>query len=323
MTAARKLPGGRSLRIALGQRAYERRDVRLVERDLSGCAHLVATRHGLFAVNPNEHRLIAHGLFFGLTIGGNDIFAFEACDRPRAPSSRGRIVRLRRQGDRIMSAEVIAEGLDNGCHQIDLIGDTLFVADTYRQRIVAIEMGGGRREYEPLPGLLKRGAAAGYAHVNSLIASGEQRLILLHNGAEASHSEVALLDADWRLLERRPLAGQGCHSFAILENGSLLSCGSFAGELIGSDGLRAKVTELMTRGLSVGADTILVGGSTFSERDLRDDLAGAIYFLDRGYRTLATLQMPGPPMEIRRIDGEDLSLSNHVSKLGLAVRWPA
>lgn len=317
------MSGDRSLQVALSGLAYERREVRLVSRDLSGCDHLVASRRGLFAVNPREHRLIAHGLFFGLTIDGNDIFAFEACDRPRAASNRGRIVRLSRDGDRIISAEIIAEGLDNGCHQIDLIGETLFVADTYCQRIIAVGPDGATREYEPLPPLVKRGWAPHYAHMNSLIASGEQRLILLHNGAEASPSEVALLDADWRIVERRPLAGRGCHNFAILEDGSLLSCGSAAGELIGSDGLRVKVSELMTRGLSVGKDTIVVGGSAFSERDRRDELPGAIYFLDRDYRTLATLPMPGPPTEIRRIDGADLSLSNHVQTLGLTLRWPA
>lgn len=316
------MSGDRSLQIALSGLAYERRQVRLAERDLSGCTHLVASRHGLFAVNPEGHRLIAHGLFFGLTIDGSDIYAFEACDRPRAASNRGRIVRLTREGDRIVSAQVIAEGLDNGCHQIDLIGDTLFVADTYRQLIVAIERDGSIREHAPLPKLAQRGWATDYAHLNSLIASGEQRLILLHNGAEASHSEVGLLDADWRLLARRPLAGQGCHNLAILEDGSLLSCGSLAGELVGSDGLCVKITELMTRGLSVGADTIVVGGSVFSERDHRDSLPGAIHFLDRAYRTFATLPLPGPPTEIRRIDGQDLSLSNHVRDLGLEVRWP-
>lgn len=312
----------RSLQVALAGLAYDRGEVRLAGHDLSGCDHLVASRHGLFAVNPLEHRLIAHGLFFGLAIDGNDIFAFEACDRPRAASKRGRIVRLTRDANRIVSVAIIAQGLDNGCHQIDLIGDTLFIADTYRQRIVAVGRDGWRFEYTPLPVLVQRGWATDYAHVNSLIASGDHRLILLHNGVDASHSEIALLDADWRLLERRPLAGQGCHNFAILEDGSLLCCGSLAGELIGSDGLRVKVTDLMTRGLSVGADTVLVGGSAFSERDSRDKLPGALYFLDRDYRTLATLKMPGPPTEIRRIDGNDLSLSNHVRSLNLELRWP-
>jgi hypothetical protein len=58
------------------------------------------------------------------------------------------------------------------------------------------------------------------------------------------------------------------------------------------------------------------------QRRTSTSLPGAIYFLDRDYRTSATLPLPGPPTEIRRIDGRDLSLSNHVRDLGLEVRWP-
>lgn len=309
--------------IALAKRAYAEGQVRLVSRDLTGCDHLVATRLGLFAVGFGEVRLIAHGQYFGLTIDGADIFAFEACARPREPSRLGRIVRLRRDQGRIVETSVVVEGLDNGCHQIDLIGDTLVVVDTYRQRIVAIGRGGGRAEHQPIPGA--DAWSTGYVHMNSVIASGDHRLVVLHNGGEHTglSSEVAVLDADWRLLERRPMAGSGCHNLAVLEDGTLLSCGSFAGELVGSDGLRVKVTDLMTRGLSVGGDVIAVGGSPFADRDLRDRLAGEVHFLDRNYRSLAVMPMPAPPTEIRRLDGADLSLSNHVRSRGLAVRWPA
>jgi hypothetical protein len=79
----------------------------------------------------------------------------------------------------------------------------------------------------------------------------------------------------------------------------------------------------MTRGLSVGADVIVVGGSPFAERDLRDRPAGEVHFLDRNYRSLAIVPTPAPQTEIRGLDGDDLSLSNHVRSRGLAVRWPA
>jgi hypothetical protein len=315
--------GNRALSLALAQQAYASRAVRLVSRDLTGCDHLAATRRGLFAVGLDGPRLIAHGQFFGITIEGDDIFAFEACARPRDPSRLGRIVRLRRDQGRIIGAAVVAQGLDNGCHQIDLIGDTLIVVDTYRQRLVAIGRDGGRAEHQPIPGADTW--STGYVHMNAVIASGDHRLVVLHNGGDhtAQCSEVAVLDADWCLLERRPLAGSGCHNLAVLEDGTLLSCGSLAGELVGSDGLRVKVTDLMTRGLSVGVDVIAVGGSPFAERDLRDGLGGEVRFLDRNYQSLAIVPMPAPPMEIRRLDGADLSLSNHVRSRGLAVRWPA
>jgi hypothetical protein len=320
----RQLASRRILREALARRAYGERRVRLACRDLGGCDHLVSTRRGLFAVGRDGHRLIAQGQFFGLTVEGNTVFAFEACDRPSASSRLGRIVRLRREGTEIVAAEVFVEGLDNGCHQIDLIGDILFVANTYRQHIVAIDRHGAAHDYRPIPLADARDWANGYAHINSLIASGEHRLVLLHNGAGHTGlcSEVAILDAGWRLIEKRPLAGSGCHGLAVLEDGTLLSCGSFAGEVVGSNGLRVKVTDLMTRGLSVGAEQIVVGGSAFAERDVRDRLMGEVCFLDRNYQLLGTVPMPAPPTEIRRIDGADLSLSNHVRRMGLAVGWP-
>lgn len=320
----RPLASRRVLGEALARRAYGERRVRLASRDLSGCEHLVSTRRGLFAVARDGHRLIAHGQFFGLTVEGNTLFAFEACDRPSAPTRLGRIVRLHRAGDQIVAADVFVDGLDNGCHQIDLIGDTLFVADTYRQHIVAIDPDGTAHEYQPIPLAAARDWESGYVHLNSLIASGDCRLALLHNGAGHTGlcSEVAILDDGWRLIERRALAGSGCHGLAVLEDGTLLSCGSFAGELIGSNGLRVKVTKLMTRGLSVGREAIVVGGSVFAERDVRDRSMGEVFFLDRNYQLLGTLAMPAPPTEIRRIDGADLSLSNHVRRLGLDVRWP-
>ena len=78
---------------ALAYAAYDARTIRLVRHDLIGMSHLVATRRGLFAVNEARHIRIAHGSFFGLTLRGNTIFAFETCDLAGLPTRRGRIVR--------------------------------------------------------------------------------------------------------------------------------------------------------------------------------------------------------------------------------------
>lgn len=312
-------------RFALATQAYRTGTVRLASRDMSGCDHLVATRHGLFVVNPRAYRLIAHGVFYGITIVDDAIYVFEAGDRPRSPTRRGRIVRLRRAGDTIVAADVIATDLDNGCHQIDVVRGALHVVDTYNQQIVVLDLdGGGRRIVRPLQDQ-GQGDRSGphYRHINSLIQHDDSVLVLLHSGGhgggghggggqesgEGARSEVATFDADWTLVACTALEGHGCHGFALLEDGTLLSCGSRAGELIGSSGLKVALGDMMTRGLSVDATHILVGGSTVSPRDIRDDMGGAVYFLDRAYRRLATLAMPAPVMEIRRIDGRDRSLS--------------
>ena len=321
---AKVIASDRRLGLALAGQAYASGTVRLATRDLSGCDHLIATRRGLLAASAEGWRRVAYGQFFGLTLDGEDILAFEACDLVRAPTSMGRIVRLRRQGARIVDADVVADGLDNGCHQIDLIGDALVVVDTYRQRIIEIAPDGSRREFQPLPFERGEADAGDYVHFNAVLACGDRRLLLLHNGSGRAGraSEIALLDAGWTLLDRRPVAGTGCHNLALLEDGSILSCGSLEGALISSAGLQTKVSALMTRGLAVGRDLIAVGGSTFSERDRRDALPGALHLLDRDCRPLATLPLPAPPTEIRRLDGADLSLSRHVASLDLSLAWP-
>lgn len=312
------------LRIALAAQAYRANIVRLVEPDLSGCSHLVATRHGLFATDGQALRCVAHGFFYGITMLDDAILAFEAGDRPRARTGHGRIVRFRHQGGRIIATDILATGLDNGCHQIDVIDDRLCVIDTYNQRVLRFatgmgEIGGSEPEIlHPLPPAALNDWAGGYAHVNSLIAHGEDILLLLHNGAGKTGrpSEIARFDRDWRLIERVSVDGQGCHSLAILEDGAVLTCGSLGGELVTTDGRKIAVSDMMTRGLSVSDDGVVVGGSAFAERDARDAAHGALFFLDRDYRPRTRISVPAPVMEIRRIDGRDRSLSGFVAAAG-------
>src|ERR1700749_1922454 len=124
------------LRVALAIESYKAGIVRLAAASLTGATHIMASRDGLYALNEREWSLIAHGFFFGLTLRGDDIFAFESCDQPRSELRHGRIVRFTRSGDRITGASVAAKGLDNGCHQIDFLDGRLHIVDTYRQQIV-------------------------------------------------------------------------------------------------------------------------------------------------------------------------------------------
>ena len=323
------------IRIALANRAYRTGTIRLVDPDLATCSHLIATRHGLFATDRKTARRIAHGLFYGLTVRDDLIFAFEAGDRPHNPSCHGRIVRFRRDGDRIVAADIVATGLDNGCHQIDIIDDRLCVVDTYNQRILRYALeGGGPEILYPIGGAGECGRryddwAQGYVHMNSIVAQGDAILLLLHNGADKTDrpSEIVRLDRAWRPIDRIPLDGLGCHSLAVLDGGAgldggaILTCGSFGGELISTDGLKIPVCDMMTRGLSVdGRDVgaegggIAVGGSAFADRASRDGEQGRVFFLDGRYRALGSVAVPAPVMEIRRIDGRDRSLSSYLAR---------
>lgn len=308
------------IRMALAGQAHDSGTVRLASDDLTGFDHLVSTRKGLFVARPDAHRQIAWGQYYGITIDGETIYAFEACDRPRIRSNRGRIVRLRHRNGRIESADVLARNLDNGCHQIDVIGGALLVTDTYNQRLLRIPLDGGAAEMlYPLPPPVE-GEPETYVHINSLLACGDAIYLLLHNdsGRTGRDSAIAVFDRLWNRTGTIPLTGQGCHSLAMLEDGTLLSCGSAAGEIIGSDGRAIEISGRMTRGLSVEAAQIVVGGSVFLEREARDDAPGSVDFLTRDYRPLGSVELPGPVMEIRRIDGQDRSLSAHLERLRTA-----
>ena len=313
----------RHLRIARGYEAYKADVVRLANRNLAGYKHIVATRRGVFAVAQTGFLLIAHGFFFGITFRDGNIYLFEACDQPPGPTIQGRIIALTRRGEEITEARVVASGLDNGCHQIDFIDDRLHVLDTYNQKIIRFTKDLTEREVlAPLP-LCTNGRWSSedleYRHVNSLLSIEDRIFLLLHNSSRKTgrSSELAVYSKEWQPMDLWTLKGKDCHSLAVLEDGSLLVCGSGDGDLISADGFRVHLAIAMTRGLSVGRDSIVVGVSPFVAGEHRSESRGSLMFLDRSFNKLSTLKIPGAPTEVRRLDGEDSSLSSYVQRVGL------
>ena len=314
------------MQLALAFEAYKTDAVRIVNRDLRGFSHLVSTRRGLFAVNEHSHLLLAQGFFFGVTLRDGSIYAFEACDLPRGPTRQGRLVKLTREGDFLTEARVIAKALDNGCHQVDFVEDRLLVVDTYNQQIVRFAADFSEREVlAPLPlcpnGRWTPGDPA-YMHVNSVLAVGDLILLLLHNSSAHTGrpSEIAVYDRNWRPLERWPLEGASCHGLALLEDGTVLTCGSDAGEVISAGGMHVEVSPLLTRGLAVGMDSVVVGASRLAQREERMVSTGTVTFMDRGYNISSVLELPAAPMEVRRLDGLDFGLSDYLRQLAWSSR---
>ena len=291
----------RSISAALSRLAYDDDRVRLAERNLAGHDCLVASRQGLFAVGrAGRVTRIAFGAFFGLRRHGDALYAFEACDRPASPTQRGRILRLDVPGTHVTDVHVIAKGIDNQCHQLAIIDGLLCVVDTAHQAVLRYELDGtflDRRTPLPL------GDGGTYHHVNSIAQVRGQVVLLLHNGAgtDRTPSELAWLDEDWAVERREPLAGYGCHDIVEDADGVVWCCGSMAGEVINSAGVRRKVTERMTRGLSVDREPLIVGASDFGARDVRDQLAGSVMFFNRRLERLGDVSLPAAPTDLIRL----------------------
>lgn len=305
------------IRMAIARDAFAADAIRIADPDLSGFLHIAASRQGLFAVAPGRQRLIAHGQFYGITVSPGTLWVFEACDWPRVRSNHGRLLRIDHDQGRITRAAVVLRGIDTGCHQLDLIDGSLLATDTYNQRLLRFSPERGTLDtISPLP-LPDPETNAGYVHANSLLAVGAQRYLLLHNDSRRSgrNSEIAVFDEAWNRTGTLPVNGQGCHSLALLEDGTILTCGSNTGELTGTDGRTIKVTDRMTRGLSVDDRMIVVGASAILDRGARDEAPGEVIFLDRSFRRIGMVTLPGPVMEVRRIDGQDRSLSAYLASL--------
>ena len=93
---------------------------------------------------------------------------------------------------RIAQASVTNQGLDDGIHQIDFLGDFLLVADCHNGRI--LKMRPGSQEFEafyPLGQLTRKAAWAEY-HMNSMAAHPDGTLWLLLHNSLRKPSEIAI-----------------------------------------------------------------------------------------------------------------------------------
>ena len=313
----------RPFRIAESYLAYREDRVQLTDDDFTGYTHLLTSRQGLYAIRPDGFKRLAHGFFFGITLRDDAIWVFEACDQPRGPTRQGRVIKLHRRGSRITGSEVLVKGLDNGCHGMDFIHGRLCLVDSYDQKVLRFATGESAYEtLTPLPvpeiGRFSQ-TDPRYLHVNSIMAVGEHILLLLHNAGEQHGnrtSEIAVYDRAWQPVMRFPVRGVGCHSLALREDGMLLTCASMQGDLIDSGRrLTLKISPYMTRGIALGRDSVVVGASPLVERAGRTRATGKVTFMDAQYNVQTVLDVPGAGMEIRRIDGEDGSLSEYLERV--------
>ena len=169
----------------------------------------------------------------------------------------------------VTSASVVVKGLHPNCHQIDFIGDYLYVIDTYCQKVERFSPNfREKEEFFPLGRQFSspdRGPerdvarGTGYAHMNSIVGHQGQVYLLLHNGLSSGKlSEVIQTDHNLVAINRLAVPGAGCHNIVFLENGEMLCCDSRGGNIINKRGVVAHVGHFHRK--RINKSTVCAGG---------------------------------------------------------------
>lgn len=271
--------------------------------------YLISTKRGLYGLGPRGLVWLLAGQFYGLSRHGDRWYAF----RKIAPGA-GQLLSFAFDGQKASQTCLLLEGLSEGCHQIDFLGETLLVADTYHNRLLRFEFEGERLRptgtFYP-PGPLDEGRESpNYAHLNSLWHGDGTLCVLFHNETSKTgrHSEIVTLDDEFRIVRRQVTPAGNAHNI-LRYRGKPLYCDSTAGTLCW-DGQIVHRTHQFTRGLSITADYIAVGRAEYGKRQCREKLHGGVDILDHRFQLVESLDLPGMVQEIRAWGCPDYGLSN-------------
>jgi hypothetical protein len=270
---------------------------------------LFSARRGLYLVENARVRRLLRGRYFGLTRREERWFVFQ-CVHPLF----GQLLSFELSNGRLRDLHVEILHLSPGVHQVDFLGDALLVTDTETNCLRLFERHRsawrlGRTVY-PRGRLHAGSKSSNYLHLNSVIADGTSVLALCHNHTHRTGrpSEILLLDAELACTSSRAIDASCAHNIAAFD-GSIAFCDSMRGDIVLGD--RRIALGPFTRGLAVGREQVVVGGSEFASRVMRADTAGFLYVLDRQGVPQGTTHMPevGGVYDIRLIAEPDLAMS--------------
>jgi hypothetical protein len=265
---------------------------------------IIATKNGLYFLDKNLIIKVLEGEFYGVTYKADTIYVFEKTNK------KGRIIYFHKN---IYNEKynVLVDKLSPGCHQIDFIGDDLYVTDTYNNRILIFDIDGNfKNDFYPL-GILENGRkSSNYGHINSVYSYNGFIYLLCHNETKKTgkNSEILKLNKQNDLIGKINLNASSAHNCAIYNN-KFLVCDSLNNKVILDNNVLID-TDDFTRGLSIFDDFILIGGSDYKKRSQRIDAKGTVYILNNDFNLLEKIRIPGMVQEIRSLSDNDLSLSN-------------
>jgi len=267
---------------------------------------IVSTANGLFLIEDGNLYELLEGNFYGVTLWDNNIVAYKTYGH------KGKIIQFPNNGRFDgQKCDSILFGLPHGCHQIDCLGDSLYITDTYNNRIIKFGLHDFQiSNFYPLGILIQGRSSPNYAHLNSIFFYGEDAFIYCHNESTKTNRKSRILMADENFEKKGFLKtnSRNGHNVVFFE-GHYYHCDSM-GRSLKRDNEIVFQSAHLTRGLSITNEYIVVGGSDFAEREKRSQTKGYLYFLTHEFDLHYECALPGPVHEIRKLDGIDYSLSN-------------
>lgn len=139
-------------------------------------------------------------------------------------------------------------------------------------------------------------------HLNSFAVLDGRLGMIAHNfGA----SELLQFDMGSRALQSRTPLGVQSHNIRITRGGTLVTCSSGEGAIVGMNGWRLEVGGF-PRGILMAEQATYVGLSEIAERQERDLSTGRIAVFDSQWRHLRTMTLPGEGLvlDLHGYDGD-------------------
>ena len=189
------------------------------------------------------------------------------------------------------SISLFSTPLRHQVHQIDAIDENIYVTETYHNSIAVLDKNGNLlRRFCPSGRGLHKPRSGNYKHFNSVFSDGKQIFLLAHNKGISVHegkeitgrrSEVITLDSTEQLIDCQAIEAVNGHNIYVDECGRRFFCDSGGRNcLCMDDKVLFKMPGVYVRGLAIGRDLALVGGSKIGDRDIRENADANIFILD-------------------------------------------
>ena len=195
-------------------------------------SHLVCSRDGLWSFDEknNMFELEVSGHFFGIARSGNRFYISGHEGVKNIDSKMGSVWSFEVEDGHVVNFRKQVTGLDNGVHQITIVGNFLYAIETYLQRVsrVAIRASGDLVQssmewFQPWKPAINYNydptRNVGYHHLNALVYNDGKFYVMKKTEVQSDLTEsmscIQEFDENWNLVKEWPLGRWYCHDIVF------------------------------------------------------------------------------------------------------------